>query len=42
LGRVLAGFFRLLFVALKPAILIYGATKLYKSAPERKKSQRKS
>lgn len=42
LGRVFAGFLRLLFMALKPAILIYGAAKLYKSAPERKKSQRKS
>jgi len=28
-GRVLAGFLRLLFTALKPAILIYGAAKLY-------------
>ena len=42
LGRVLAGFLRLLFMALKPAILIYGAAKLYKSTPERKKTQRKS
>ena len=32
LGRVLAGFLRLLFMALKPAILIYGAAKLYRSA----------
>ena len=35
LGRVLAGFLRLLFMALKPAILIYGAAKLYRSAQER-------
>jgi hypothetical protein len=42
LGRVLAGLLRLLLMALKPAILIYGAAKLYKSAPERKKSQHKS
>jgi hypothetical protein len=42
LGRVLAGLLRLLLMALKPAILIYGAAKLYESAPERKKSQGKS
>jgi hypothetical protein len=41
LGRVLAGFLRLLLMALKPAILIYGAAKLCKSAPQRKKSQHK-
>ena len=35
LGRVLAGFLRLLFTALKPAILIYGAAKLYRSAQDR-------
>ena len=35
LGRVLAGLLRLLFVALKPAILIYGAARLYRSAQER-------
>ena len=35
LGRVLAGILRLLFVALKPAILIYGAAKLYRSSQER-------
>jgi hypothetical protein len=35
LGRVLAGLLRLLFMALKPAILIYGAAKLYRSAQER-------
>jgi hypothetical protein len=41
-GRVLAGLLRLLLMALKPAILIYGAAKLYKSAPEQKRSQHKS
>ena len=35
LGRVLSGILRLLFVALKPAILIYGAAKLYRSSQER-------
>ena len=30
-GRVLSGVFRLALVALKPAILIYGATKLYQA-----------
>jgi hypothetical protein len=40
LGRVLAGFLRLLFMALKPAILIYGAAKLYRSAQEREAPQR--
>jgi hypothetical protein len=34
LGRVLSGLFRLLVVALKPAILIYGAAKLYQAAQE--------
>ena len=34
LGRVLAGLLRLLFTALKPAILIYGAAKLYRSAQD--------
>jgi hypothetical protein len=34
LGRVLSGLFRLLIVALKPAILIYGAAKLYQAAQE--------
>ena len=41
LGRVLGGVLRLLLMALKPAILIYGAAKLYESAPDRKKAQRK-
>jgi hypothetical protein len=34
LGRVLGGLFRLLIFALKPAILIYGAAKLYQAAQE--------
>jgi hypothetical protein len=34
LGRILSGLVRLLIVALKPAILIYGAAKLYQSAQE--------
>ena len=35
LGRVLGGFVRLLMFALKPAVLIYGAAKLYQAAQER-------
>ena len=35
LGRVLSGFLRLLIVALRPAILIYGVAKLYQAAQER-------
>ena len=35
LGRVLAGVIRLLIVALRPAILLYGAARLYKAAQER-------
>jgi hypothetical protein len=34
LGRILGGLFRLLVGALKPAILIYGAAKLYQAAQE--------
>jgi hypothetical protein len=34
IGRILGGVFRLLVVALRPAILIYGATKLYQAAQE--------
>jgi len=34
LGRILNGLLRLLIVALKPAILIYGAAKLYQAAQE--------
>jgi hypothetical protein len=33
-GTVLGGLFRLLIFALKPAILIYGAAKLYQAAQE--------
>lgn len=33
-GRILAGLFRVLLVALRPAILIYGATKLYHAVQE--------
>jgi hypothetical protein len=32
LSRILGGFVRLLLIAFKPAILIYGATKLYQTA----------
>jgi len=35
-GRILSGLFRLLVMALRPAILIYGAAKLYQSAQEEK------
>jgi hypothetical protein len=34
LGRVLAGFVRLLMFALKPAVLIYGAAKLYQATQQ--------
>lgn len=34
LAKVLGGLFRLLIFALKPAILIYGAAKLYRAAQE--------
>lgn len=34
LGRVVGGVFRLLIFALKPAILIYGAAKLYQAAQD--------
>lgn len=40
LGRVLGGILRLLFLALKPAILIWGAAKLYQLAQEREAVQR--
>jgi hypothetical protein len=36
LGRIVGGLFRLLVVALRPAILIYGAAKLYQAAQEEK------
>ena len=32
IGRIVSGLLRLSFVALRPAILIYGATKLYQAA----------
>jgi hypothetical protein len=32
IGRILGGVVRLLFIAFKPAILIYGATKLYQAS----------
>jgi hypothetical protein len=32
LGRILSGLLRLLFIAFKPAILIYGATKIYQAS----------
>src|SRR5207245_8912296 len=34
LGRIFGGLFRLLVAALRPAILIYGATKLYQAVQE--------
>jgi hypothetical protein len=34
IGRIVAGVFRLFLFALKPAILIYGATKLYQAIQE--------
>ena len=34
IGRILGGLLRLLAVALKPAVLIYGATKLYQATQE--------
>ena len=34
IGRILSGVVRLLLFALKPAILIYGATKLYEAAQD--------
>jgi hypothetical protein len=37
---VFGGLIRLLLMALKPAILIYGAAKLYRSAQEREEVQR--
>ena len=35
LGRVFGGFLRLLMLAVKPAVLIYGAAKLYQATQER-------
>jgi len=34
ISRILGGLLRLLLVALRPAILIYGATKLYQASQE--------
>jgi hypothetical protein len=34
IGRILSGVVRLLLIAFKPAILIYGATKLYRASQE--------
>jgi len=36
LAPILGGLFRLLIIALRPAILIYGAAKLYQAAQEEK------
>ena len=36
LGGIVNGLFRLLIVALRPAILIYGAAKLYQASQEKK------
>lgn len=36
LGRIAGGVFRLLLVALRPAVLIYGAAKLYQASQEEK------
>ena len=36
LGRIIGGFLRLLVIALRPAILIYGAAKLYQASQEEK------
>jgi hypothetical protein len=32
IGRIVGGFVRLIFLAFKPAVLAYGATKLYQAA----------
>src|SRR5438128_11774054 len=42
LGRILSGLLRLLIVALRPAILIYGAAKLYQAAQEEKSRCRRA
>ena len=34
IGRILGTIFRLLFVALKPAVLVYGASKIYRAAQD--------
>jgi hypothetical protein len=33
-GRIASGVLRLLYVAMKPAVLVYGASKLYEAAQE--------
>ena len=34
IGRILGGLVRLIMIAIKPAILAYGATKLYQAAQD--------
>jgi hypothetical protein len=34
IGRIFGGLTRLLFIALKPALLLYGATKIYEALSE--------
>jgi len=34
IGRILGTIFRLVFVALKPAVLVYGASKIYRAAQD--------
>ena len=41
IGRILGGFVRLLMIAFKPAILAYGATKLYQAAQRRRRVARR-
>jgi hypothetical protein len=36
IGRILGTIFRLIFVALRPAVLIYGASKVYQAAQDEK------
>ena len=38
-GRILSGVLRLLIFALRPAILVYGATKLYQAAQQENREQ---
>ena len=38
-GLILSGLFRLLLIALRPAVLIYGATKLYQAAQEQDRAE---
>ena len=39
LGRILSGVLRLLIFALRPAVLVYGATKLYQAAQQENREQ---